>query len=508
MRVVIARMQHETNTFSPVPTPLAAFGTGNGAGPYYGRDAERAMTGARVAMGAMLDAARARGCAIVTPLAAMAYPSAPVQAAAYTRMCDAICDAVAAGCDAILLDLHGAMVAENSDDGEGDLLERIRALAPDTPLAVALDLHANVSPKMVAHADILVGYKTYPHIDMYETGEHAARLLFDMVDGRSRPVLGYAHARVLAQTLEMNTNRAAMKAALDGARWREQDAGILACSVFGGFPQADTAAAGMSVVVVADARRRGGAALAQRTADWGADFLWSRRAAFIFHQEPLADSIVRARRAAARANGRPVILMDHGDNVMSGGTCDTIDVLGAALDAGFDGIVVGPTCDPQAVAQMAAAGIGAEVSLMLGNRTPMPGIGLDAPRPLALTGRVRMLSDGTYTVRGPIFTGDTMYMGRTAVLDTGRAQIVVTSQPHEPLDLGCFTSVGIDPGAARFLVLKSRMYFRPVFEPLAAAVVPCASAGVTSSDNAIFRFSRVRRPIYPLDPFAARARRP
>jgi len=504
MRVVIARMQHETNTFSPVPTPLAAFGTGNGRGPYYGAAARRAMTGARVAMGAFLAQAEARGCDIDTPLAGMAYPSAPVEAAAYTHMCDTICAAVARGCDAVLLDLHGAMVAENSPDGEGDLLERIRAVAPATPLAVALDLHGNISRKIVDNADIIVGYKTYPHIDMYETGAHAGRLLFDMLDGKIEPVIGYAHARVLAQTLAMNTNLGAMKAALQGAKWRERDAGILACSVFGGFPQADTPDAGMSVVVVADAKRRGAAALAQRTAEWGADFLWSRRAEFIFRQEPLAQSIARAREAAHKAGGKPVILMDHGDNVMSGGTCDTVDVLRAALEAGFEGVVVGPTCDPQAVAQMAAAGIGAEVTVKLGNKTPMPRIGVPDPVPLELTGRVRVIGDGEYVVTGPIFTGDRLFMGRTAVLDTGRAQIVVTSQPQEPLDIGCFESVGIDVRAARFLLLKSRMYFRPVFEPMAAAVIPCAGPGVTSSDNGIFRFEQVRRPIYPLD---ARARR-
>ena len=510
MKVVIARMQHETNTFSPVPTPLLAFGTGNGSGPYYGEAARKAMTGARVAMGAFLNLAEERGCEIVTPLAAMAYPSAPVQAAAYTHMCDTICAAIAQGCDAILLDLHGAMVAENSDDGEGDLLERIRGIAPDTPLSVALDLHGNISEKIVRNADIIVGFKTYPHIDMYETGEHAGRLLFDLLDGKIKPVIGYRHAHILAQTLEMNTNVGAMKAALDGARWRESDNGrgnehasVLACSVFGGFPQADTPDAGMSVVVVADANRRGARELAQRTADWGVAFLQSRRSEFIFKQVPLAQSISRAKAEAARsernAAGKPIILLDHGDNCMSGGTCDTVDVLRAALGAGFEGIVVGPTCDPQAVEAMVAAGVGATVTLKLGNKTPMPKIGIPHPMPLEVTGTVRILTNGEYVVSGPIFTGDTLYMGRTAVLDTGRAKIVVTSQMQEPLDLGCFTSVGIDPTEARFLILKSRMYFRPVFEPLAQAVIPCASAGVTGSDNAIFKFEKVRRPIYPLD---------
>jgi microcystin degradation protein MlrC len=152
MKIVIARLNHETNSFSPVPTPLVAFGAGDGIGPRYGRDASEATRGARVGMSAMIAAAQARGCEIVTPLDATANPSGPVDAAAYTHLVKTIVDAVAQGCDAVLLDLHGAMVAENSVDGEGDLLEKIRAVAPRVPVSVALDLHGNISPKMVKHA--------------------------------------------------------------------------------------------------------------------------------------------------------------------------------------------------------------------------------------------------------------------------------------------------------------------------------------------------------------------
>jgi microcystin degradation protein MlrC len=499
MRIVIARMHHETNTFSPVPTPLVAFGAGNGTGPLYGEAALAAARHERVAMGAFVKLAEEWGekrgakrgvVELATPLFAMAYPSAPVEASAYTRMCDAIVAEIEKGCDAIMLDLHGAMVAENSDDGEGDLLERIRKVAPDTPLTLALDLHGNVSRKIVEHADIIVGFKTYPHIDMYETGEHAGRLQFEMLDGKIKPVIGFAQARVLAQTLAMNTNVGAMKEALDGAKHRENDPGILACSVFGGFPQADTPDAGMSVVVVAD----GNQALADRTAKWGTDFLWSRRAEYIFRQRPLEESIAKAK----RQKSGPVILLDHGDNCMSGGTCDTTDVLKAALAAGFENILVGPTCDPEAVLAMARAGVGANVTLKIGNKLGMPKIGEPNPQPIELTGTVRTITDGSYVVSGPIFQGSTLYMGTSAVLDFGAGQIVVTSNTHEPLDLGCFTSLGLDPMLFKYWVLKSRMYFRPVFEPLAKAVIPCASAGVTSSDNSIFRFEKVRRPVYPL----------
>ncbi|EJN07196.1 M81 family metallopeptidase, partial [Herbaspirillum sp. YR522] len=185
MKIVIARMNHETNTFSPIPTPLAAFD------PQWDEAARSNQKGALTAMGAFLDIAEGIDAEIVTPLAAWANPSAAVAADAYTLMCDAIVRAVGQGCDAIMLDLHGAMVAENADDGEGALLERIRQVAPDTPMTVALDLHGNVTRKMVQHADIIVSFKTYPHIDMYETGEHAARLLLDLLARRSRPVIGW-----------------------------------------------------------------------------------------------------------------------------------------------------------------------------------------------------------------------------------------------------------------------------------------------------------------------------
>src|SRR5262245_58992457 len=203
-------------------------------------------------MGAFIELAARRGCEIATPLFAMANPSGPVGAAAYRTMSDSIVEAVAGGCDAILLDLHGAMVVEDCDDGEGELLRRVRAVAPRTPLAVTLDLHGNVSDAMVRHSDIIVGFKTYPHIDMYETGAHAGRLLFDMVDGRIRPVTTIARPRVLAQTLRQNTEiPGAMRDGVEFARALERG-GALAATVFGGFYLADIPDAGMSVVIVAD----------------------------------------------------------------------------------------------------------------------------------------------------------------------------------------------------------------------------------------------------------------
>jgi len=498
MRAVLARMNHETNTFSPVPTPLAAFGPD---GPTFGAAALAEARGTRTALGAFIDACAERACDVFVAVNGTANPSGPVDDDAYERMAGAVVDAVArsladGGCDAILLDLHGAMVTRSLEDGEGELLRRIRAIAPRVPLAVALDLHGNVTAQMVAAADVIVGFKTYPHFDMYETGAHAARLLFDRIDGRSRPATAWAQLPLLSHTLMSGTaTPGAMQRAVDRAKALEAE-GLLAATVFAGFSLADIRDAGMSVVVVAD----GDAAVAQRAADALARQIATERDGFVFASEPLANSVARAKRLRDEAAGRagPVLLLDHGDNVMSGGSCDTMAVLAECRRQGVTGIAVGPICDPEAVGAAIAAGVGATVSLAVGNKVPL-GLPGAAP-PLAVEGRVRAITDGRFRITGPIYTGQIANMGRTAVVVADDATLVLTERTMEPLDVGVFTSAGVDPTRYAYLILKSRMYCRPVFEPLARGIVLCDSRGITSSDYSLFRFRRVRRPIYPLDP--------
>ena len=486
MKILIARLNHETNTFSPVPTPIEAFS------PTYGEEAYRANKGMRTAMAAFIELAEGMGATLVTPVSAMANPSGPVHAAAYDELTRRIADA-APGCDAILLDLHGAMVAEHTCDGEGDLLARVRAAAPGVPVGVALDLHGNVTGKMVQNADVMVGFKTYPHIDMYETGEHAGRLLLQMLRGEARFRVCWHRLPLMSHTLRSTTLEGPMRDAVENARALEHS-GIPAVSVFGGFSLADIEAPCMSVVATC---RIEDAPATQAAVDGLARQIWERRAEYVYRSEPLADSLRRARSLAEGAT-KPVLLLDHGDNCMSGGTCDTMDVLQAALELGLTGIAVGPLCDPEAVGRLIAAGEGAEVEIDLGNKVPLTSIGL-AKQPLRLRGTVRAVSDGGYTVTGPIYTGQRCHMGRTVCLDTGAAQIVVTEQTHEPWDLGVFHCVGMDPTRFRFVLLKSRMYCRPVFVPLSAGLVECDSPGVTTSDYSRFPFARVSRPVFPLD---------
>ncbi|WP_353144201.1 M81 family metallopeptidase [Paracoccus sp. (in: a-proteobacteria)] len=485
-RLVLARVNHETNTFSPVKTPLAAFA------PKWGGDALAAARDYPAALGAFYAFARRIGAEIEVPVVAHAMPSAPVEDEAFGAMAQAILTAVEKGCDGILLDLHGAMVTRSHDDGEGELLRRVRASAPGVPTGVALDLHGNITQGMLDHCDVIVGFKTYPHVDMVETGEHVIRMFEPLLAGAPRPAMALSHPPMLAATLCMNTTTdCAMTDLIALARQAETRPGVQAVSVFGGFPIADLAETGLSIVTVADTPQ-----LAHEVAQELGREAWRRRAEYVYAEEPLPQSIARA---AALADGAaPVLLLDHGDNCMSGGSCDVMDVLEDLLAAGQDGILVGPVADPETVAQLFAAGEGAEVQILLGNKTPADGLPAPHP-PLRLTGRVMALSDGRYRVSGPIYHGQELSMGRAAAFDAGTAQIVICEEPHEPLDLGCFSCLGLDATKARFLHLKSRMYCRPVFEPLAKAVVECASSGVTASNYDLFAFKKLARPIYPLD---------
>jgi microcystin degradation protein MlrC len=196
MRIVIAMMKHETNTFSPVPTDLARFARGQTT-PFYGDTAYQVYKGTGSGVAAFIDLAEAAGAEIILPVAANAWPSGPVHDDAYEHICERICSAVAQGCDAILLDLHGAMVTQSLEDGEGELLTRIRRIAPDLPIGVALDMHTNLYPALVEQSNVIAGYQTYPHLDLYETAQRAGKAIFAMLRGEVTPAMTWGNRPML-----------------------------------------------------------------------------------------------------------------------------------------------------------------------------------------------------------------------------------------------------------------------------------------------------------------------
>lgn len=492
MKILIARLNHETNTFSPIPTPLSAFGPD---GPTFDELAYLENKGMRTAMSAFIDLAEEAGVALVTPVSACANPSGVVDAEAYSTLCERILRA-APGCDGILLDLHGAMVAQNTVDGEGGLLRKLRDLVPSVPIGVALDLHANMTEEMVRGADVIVGFKTFPHVDMYETGIHAGKLLFEILNGGSRPKMAWRRVPLVTHAVRTATSIGAMKRAIDEAVSAEAK-GSLAVSIFAGFALADIEAPCISVVAVDSTSM----VEAQNTADRIARQIWQDREGFFYASMPLEESVEHAKRMSEGAD-RPVLMLDHGDNCTSGGTCDTTDVLEEAIRQGLEGIAVGPFCDPEAVAALIEAGEGSRATVDLGNKVSLEMIGRKRS-PVRFTGIVSRISDGCYTVTGPTYTGQRMAMGRSVLFNIGPAEIVITERPHEPWDIGVFSCVGLDPTRKKFLLLKSRMYARPVFVPLSSALVECDSGGVTTSDFSVFPFRNLNRPVVPFDPAEA-----
>jgi microcystin degradation protein MlrC len=499
-RIVVAQMSHETNTFSPVVTDLARFSRG-GRVPPSGDDAIRTYRGTATCLGGYLAVCEEHGFQVTLPVAAGAAPSGPVEDDAYEYVAGRIVDAVAAGCDAVMLDLHGAMVTRSFDDGEGELLRRIRAVNATVPIAVALDMHANVFDAMVDNCTVLAGYHTYPHIDMDTTAQRAGRILVDVLNGEVTPAMAWGNAPMLPHVMRQGTDDAPNRELQARARQLEQE-GALAVSLFTGFPHADVREAGLSVCVVTD----GDPARAAAIRDELLDRAWADRETFVYKPEPLEQSIAHGKRLGLEEPGDgPVILLDHYDNTASGGTMDTTEVLAEILRQDLDDVAVFGFYDPAAVQAMVAAGVGGTVKLTLGGKLAMPALRKQGA-PLEVSGRVKLICDGEFPATVAMSRGLSLQMGTTAVLTTGKVDIVVVSRHIEPFDPGCFRAVGIEPTTRRYLMLKSRIHYRVGFRDMAKAIIECAGHGVCTSDYSELTFEHVRRPIYPLDGINTRER--
>lgn len=491
MKCIVALMQHETNTFSPLATPLFAFASPVGLRePPSGSQAVDIYGSAEFAFSGLLDVARENGAEIEVPIAAYAEPSGKVSDDAFETIVDIICTAVSKGCDAVLLDLHGAMVAGSYDDGEGELLKRIRRISPDLPIAVALDFHTNLTSDMVDNCTVIDGYRTYPHIDMYQTGRRAAESLFTIINDKIATKMCWRALPMMTHMIRQTPLKQPMKDIMDRAIEAVETTDLLNASVFGGFPLADIPHVSLSVLTLERAQDNVGEALVDELCDMA----WQRRQDFIFNAEELPKSISRAK----TLKEFPVVIADHGDNCGAGGSADDLTVLDEMLKQGLNGIIAGPIWDPESVKQMIEVGTGNEISLVLAGKTDAPAID-QTGHSLQCSGIVTCVTDGRFAITGPMQTGLIVNLGRSAVLDIGNAQILVSEERWEPYDPGCFMHAGIDPLEAKYILIKSRQHFRATFESIAKHIVLAAGPGVCSSDYSQFNFNRLKRPIYPID---------
>jgi microcystin degradation protein MlrC len=479
-------VSHETNTFSPIRTDRRQFELHD---LRYGGELLEAYRGTGTCLGGMIDTAEARGVTLVPSLAATASPAGRVSKEFYAEVLSRLlADLKTAGpLDGVLLDLHGAMVVEGVDDGEGDLLGAVRAAVGSVPIAVTLDFHANVTRAMVETATLLHGYKTYPHVDMDARGREAAARLADVAAGRIRPTVAYRQLPMLPPIAGQLTTRGPMRRLYDLADAMETRPRVLSISIFAGFPLADIHDAGLSII---RGHRRGDAALAEALAEELATVAWALRREFLHTALPVADAVARA----LALDGAPVVLADIADNTGGGAGGDTTEILRELLRVGARRTTVACLWDEAAVRACLAAGVGSTLTLDVGGKVD-PSHGA----PLTVTGRVRTLSDGRFVYKGPMFRGLEGRVGPTAVLDINDVKIILISNRRQTLDPEMIRFVGIDPTAEKILVVKSSIHYRAAFEPLARAILEVDAPGLSSSNLARFSFTRVRRPIFPLD---------
>jgi microcystin degradation protein MlrC len=482
-------MSHETNTFSTIPTDRRQF---EARGLSYGGEIVETFRGTGTCLGGMIEAAERAGATLVPSVAAAASPAGRVTADIYGEVkARILADLEAAGrCDGVLLDLHGAMVPEGMDDGEGDIITAVRErVGPAVPIAVTLDFHANLSAAMVAQSTLLHGYKTYPHVDMAERGAEAGRRLLEVIARRIDVTAAYRKPPLLPPLGNQGTARGPMRRLYDVADAMEREPGVISVSVFAGFPLADIPDAGLGVYVATD----GDAALAERHAEAIARLAWEHRREFIHTALPVRDAVARARAAA----GGPVVLADMADNTGGGAAGDGTEILRELLRVGARSAVVACVCDAAAVQACAAAGVGARVTLDIGGK-----VDDRHGAPVRVTGTVRTLSDGRFVHTGPMMHGLAGRLGTTAVLDVDDVKVILISYRWQTLDPEMIRFVGLDPLREKILVVKSTIHYRAAFEPFAKEIIEVDAPGLSSSNLERFPFRRVRRPIFPLDPEA------
>jgi microcystin degradation protein MlrC len=484
-RIIIGGFQHETNTFAPSKAKLEAF-TSPGSWPALvtGAPLFPAVKGINISVAGFIEEARRLGHELVPTSWAAASPSAHVTDEAFERIAGLIVEGIKAAlpADAVYLCLHGAMVTESHEDGEGELLRRIREVTgPDLPIMASLDLHANVTPEMVERADGLDAYRTYPHIDMADTGARVARTLDALLkSGSGRPARAFGQIPFLMPLVRQCT-MADPAGRLYGMIPEIEAEHKVSLSFATGFPAADIHHCGASVFAYG-ADEEG----VKRAVKQLVDEICAVEGEFSADLPDPGAAVREAMRIAASAV-RPVVIADVHDNSGGGGDSDTTGLLRALIEHGAEGAALGLLVDAAAAEAAHAAGVGAEITLGLGGKSRVPG---DAP--LEGTFRVEALSDGQFTATGPFYSGSHMRLGPSARLSIGGVQVVVGSRKVQMADRMMYRFVGIEPEQMKILCNKSSVHYRADFAPIAAEIIECAAPGPVLADPGALPWKNLR----------------
>ncbi len=492
-RIAIAGFLHETNTFAPRKATWDDFlRTESFPGLTEGTDILSVFPGKNIGIGGFIGEARSQGHDLVPIGWCAAVPSAHVTEDAFERFSELLLAGLGEGpdVDAVYLDLHGAMVCEHLEDGEGEILRRVRErVGPDLPVIASLDLHSNTTPEMVEHSDGLIAYRTYPHLDMADTGARAARYLDGLLDG-PRP----SKARRAVPFLMPLTGQCTMVEPTKGTYGFleniETRDDVPLMSYTPGFPPADIHHCG-PVVVAYGADQ----AAADRAADDLLEYILAREAQYAVEMLSPGEAVTKAMASNAH---KPMVLADVQDNCGAGGTSDTTGLLRSLIEQGADRATVGLLVDPEAAAAAHAAGMGAEIDIPVGGKLYTEG-----DPPMRARYRVTGLSDGRFRCTGPFYKDIEADLGPCAMLTVGGVSVIVSTNRMQAADKEMFRHIGCDPEEQKILGLKSSVHFRGDFTDIAQDILVVEAPGANNERPETLPYQNLRpgvrlRPEGPL----------
>lgn len=491
MRIAIGGIVHETSTCVDSPTTMSQFEFDRGI--IRGLDMLDHFRGTNVCTGGFLTGAETNHFELVPLLRASAFPNGLIVREDYESLKQEMLDRLraeekeAGPVDGVLLDLHGAMVVAGIDDGDGDLIQAFRDfLGPARPIVVTQDLHGNHTHARVAAADALVGFDTFPHVDMAERGLEAATIIARTVRGEVQPRMAIHQLPLFWSTPCQVTKHPPMNEVLQRVHDIETRPEIICVTISTGFPWADVPEAGSSILVVADDNQP----LAQETADELGEWIWQRRERW--YAPPLS---IRTALQRGKANGQfPIILADHADNTGGGSPGDSTEVLQTFLDLELQDALLLYLVDPEVASQAHEAGVGKRISVSLGGKSsPVQGT------PVVAEAEVLAVSHGAFAYDGPMFSGLSGSMGTSAWLKIQGVHVVVVTAREQPFDMAFARSLGISCEKMKFICVKSAAHFRAAFEPIAGSIHNVDAAGIHTHDFRQLPANKRTRSIFPVE---------
>lgn len=486
MRVVTGAISHETSTFTPVPTTWDSYH--ERFGYLHGDELIEVFRQTNTPMGGFIEGAEAHGFELLPTIYAEPQPSGPTPREIFDTILNDLIQGIAAAgsIDGVLLELHGSMVAEGIDDGEGHILTAVRELVgPRVPIVGQLDIHANVSRRMVEMADVLIGRETYPEIDMAERGRECADVLVRIHRDGVRPTMAL-HQIPMVWGMNQVTAHSPIREAIAALHRIEARPGVVCGSIATCYPLADVPDMGASVYIVTEENP----AMAQAYADELGEWIFARRADWQLDRPSTREALEQAQRAGVF----PVIFADRDDNTGGGSPGDSTGMLRSFLDAGLEDACVLYIVDSEAVTHCQKAGVGASLDLEVGGKSsPMQG------RPCRMKAEVNALSEGHFSYDGPMYAGLKGNMGPSAHIQQEGVHVLLVSRREQPFDTAFARTVGLDPRAMKYIGVKSAAHFRAGFESWAGAIYVIAEPSVHNPASGTLAFHRLGRRLYPFD---------